>query len=198
MFMLSWIRASDASANVSGNAAETPQNNNIDSVDQQQQEEQRDDWVFLPSDHNDLMSASVSNLDLLSSSMTLYHPSSSSSSRHTHPAAGRSRNTTTNSTSGSGNEPALQLLNHKSRRQLKQEQRRQQELDELEHRPRYDPMMAKLRDDAFKMRKLNKMGLRTGRILSSTTGGANSMKGQQRSASATAATGPTGAPLKSC
>lgn len=189
--MLSWIRSSDASAN--GTAVSAAGADAHDNTDQQQ-----DDWVVLPSDHNDLMTASVSNLDLLSSSMTLYHPSSStSSSRHTHPAAGRSRNTTHDGLNTSSSSTMLPLMNHKSRRQLKQEQRRQQEIEAMERRPRYDPMMAKMRDTEFKMIKLNKMGLRTGRILSSTTGGANSLKGQQRS-SASSAVSAGAAPLKTC
>ncbi|GJJ77225.1 hypothetical protein EMPS_09584 [Entomortierella parvispora] len=193
MFMLSWIRSSDASANGTAAAAAAAQDN----TDQNQQ--QHDDWVVLPSDHNDLMSASVSNLELLSSSMTLYHPSSSlsPSPRHTHPAAGRSRNSTHDPASSSSASALLPLLNHKSRRQLKQEQRRQQEMEAMERRPRYDPMMAKLRDTEFKMMKLNKMGLRTGRILSSTTGGANSVKSQQRSSAGSAVTSGA-APLKIC
>jgi hypothetical protein len=198
MFMLSWIRSSDASANGTNTAAGAATVNVHDGVDQQQQQSQHDDWVVLPSDHNDLMEASVSNLDLLSSSMTLYP----STSRHTHPAATRSRNsTTTNGGRTDTTGDLLPLMNHKSRRQLKQEQRRQQEVEAMERRPRYDPMMAKLRDNEFKMLKLNKMGLRTGRILSSTTGGANSLKGQQRSAASSGgglAVGSTGAPLKAC
>ena len=173
MFMLSWIRSSEAQASNNATALVTDH----DSVMEDQRQE---DWVVLPCDHTDLMEASVSDLDLLSASMTLYRPSASS-----HPASSRTRSDTTSSSSGASCSPLTGTTAHaggpgeqtkKSRRQLKQELRHQQAMEELERRPRYDPMIAKMRDHEFKMAKMAKLGLRSGRIMSSSSGGPQSTK----------------------
>ncbi|CAO3567847.1 unnamed protein product [Mortierella alpina] len=170
MFMLSWIRSSEAQASNNAPAMATERT----SVEEDQRQE---DWVVLPCDHTDLMEASVSDLDLLSASMTLYRPSTSS-----HPCSSRTRNDTTSSSSGASTGAAAhaggpgEQTTKKSRRQLKQELRHQQAMEELERRPRYDPMIAKMRDHEFKIAKMAKLGLRSGRIMSSSSGGPQSAK----------------------
>ncbi|KAG0360400.1 hypothetical protein BC939DRAFT_498822 [Gamsiella multidivaricata] len=166
MFVLSWIRSSDTQAsNASTTAPSITDKNAPSSTSPQEPEPHQDDWVFLPSDHTDLMSASVSDLDLLSASMTLYRPS-------THPASSRTRTLTSETLSPSDVCSDSNGIVGKSRRQLKKEMRQQQALEELERRPRYDPTIAKMRDLEFKMAKMNKLGLRSGRILSASSGGA--------------------------
>ncbi|KAG0203641.1 hypothetical protein BGX28_004128 [Mortierella sp. GBA30] len=155
--MLSWIRSSEAQASSNVTVGTTDSN--------AAEDHRQEDWVVLPSDHTDLMEGSVSDLDLLSQSLTLYRTTSS------HPASSRTR-TETSSSSAS----ALAIVTatatatassadntKKSRRQLKQEKRQQQALEELERRPRYDPMIAKMRDQEFKMAKMAKLGMRSGR-----------------------------------
>lgn len=175
MFVLSWIRSSDAQASNKTNSTITASTDNND-IDQHQ-----DDWVFLPSDHDHLMEASCANLDLLSAStMTL------------HPASSRTRAHATSTTHDTSVEP-------KSRRQLKSEYRRQLAQEQLERKPRYDPFIAKLRDQEFQRAKMAKLALRSGRIMSSTTGGAHSMKGLRGSSGAGAGTGaPRSASAKIC
>ncbi|KAF9932920.1 hypothetical protein BGZ67_004516 [Mortierella alpina] len=184
--MLSWIRSSEAQASNNAPALATDH----DSVEEDQRQE---DWVVLPCDHTDLMEASVSDLDLLSASMTLYRPSASS-----HPASSRSRTETTSSSSGASCSPLTGTTaahaggpgvqtTKKSRRQLKQELRHQQAMEELERRPRYDPMIAKMRDHEFKMAKMAKLGLRSGRIMSSSNGGPQSAKSTRSAGGFTAA-----------
>ncbi|KAG9069791.1 hypothetical protein KI688_009116 [Linnemannia hyalina] len=158
MFMLSWIRSSDTQAASNNNKATTPSSTTSDD-----HHHQSDDWVFLPADEETMMNASISDLQLLSASTMILRPSS------THPAS--SSRTATSSSSVS-----TTAVVHKSRRQLKQEKRLQQAQDDLERRPRYDPMIAKMRDYEFKLAKLQKLGMRSGRIASSTTGGAHSVK----------------------
>ncbi|KAF9935962.1 hypothetical protein BGZ65_002847 [Modicella reniformis] len=169
--VLSWIRPSDAQAPIANDASKVPDANNVPAATAASsgtEGQQQDDWVFLPSDHDDLMESSISDLDLLSASMTLYRPS-------VHPASSRTRATADHdltSTEEGGEEAVVPQM--KSKRQLKQERRQQQALAELERKPRYDPMIAKMRDQEFKMAKLAKMGLRNGRVMSSSTGGPNS------------------------
>lgn len=183
--MLSWIRSSEAQA--SNNAPALAADH--DAVEEDQRQE---DWVVLPCDHTDLMEASVSDLDLLSASMTLYRPSTSS-----HPASSRTRTDTTSSSSGASCSPLTGTAAHasgpgeqttkKSRRQLKQELRHQQAMEELERRPRYDPMIAKMRDHEFKMAKMAKLGLRSGRIMSSSSGGPQAAKSTRSAGGSSAA-----------
>ncbi|KAG0296325.1 hypothetical protein BGZ96_009724 [Linnemannia gamsii] len=154
MFMLSWIRSSDTQAANNNKATST-------SVEQHQQS---DDWVLLPADEDTIMNASISDLQLLSASTMTLRPS-------THPAS----STRTASSSSMVSTTSVAVV-HKSRRQLKQEKRLQQAQEDLERRPRYDPMIAKMRDHEFKLAKLQKLGMRSGRIASSTTGGAHSVK----------------------
>ncbi|KAF9363301.1 hypothetical protein BGX34_004436 [Mortierella sp. NVP85] len=169
--VLSWIRPSDAQAN---DVSKTLDDANVPvsaASSPGAEEQHQEDWVFLPSDHNDLMESSISDLDLLSASMTLYRPS-------THPASSRTR---------SGHDPALTtsteaeqvavVPQQKSRRQLKQERRQQQALAELERKPRYDPVIAKMRDQEFKMAKMAKLGLRSGITSSPVGGGTSSARG---------------------
>ncbi|KAF9583585.1 hypothetical protein BGW38_009111 [Lunasporangiospora selenospora] len=168
MFVLSWIRSADAQAarrnDSASEAVATTTNHDSTQAQSSGDSDNHEDWVVLPSDYQDLMEASVSNLELLSpSSMTLYSPKS--------PVAAHSTELVTSTT--------------KSRRQLKQEHRLKLAQEQLERKPRYDPFTAKLRDTEFKMRKLARLSLRTGRVLSSSTGGAHSAKGQ----SAAGATG---------
>ncbi|KAF9907029.1 hypothetical protein EC991_011333 [Linnemannia zychae] len=161
MFMLSWIRCSDTTTQSANSKATTS------SVAEQSQ----DDWVFLPADEETMMNASISDLQLLSASTMTLRPSS------THPASSSrilaNNNATTETTA----------TVHKSRRQLKQEMRLQQAQEDLSRRPRYDPTIAKMRDYEFKLAKLNKLGMRSGRIASSTTGGAHSVKSMRGSSS---------------
>ncbi|KAF9433741.1 hypothetical protein BGZ76_009035 [Entomortierella beljakovae] len=173
MFALSWIRSSGAQAsnasNAQGNAVtETIETNPFEtnSLDESRQ----DDWVLLPSDHNDLMESSISDLDLLSASMTLYPSRTSTASSH--PASSRTRgdetfNSSSNSNSNSSGAGASMLdsspTKQKSKRQLKQEMRQQRALEELERKPRFDPTIAKMRDQELKMAKMAKLGLRNGR-----------------------------------
>ncbi|KAG0336996.1 hypothetical protein BG000_005930 [Podila horticola] len=180
MFVLSWIRSSDAQASNKTKSAITSgsDNSNNTHVDQNQ-----DDWVFLPSDHDHLMEASCANLDLLSAStMTL------------HPASSRTRARTSGVSSATHDTP----LEPKSRRQLKSEYRRQLAQEQLERKPRYDPFIAKLRDQEFQRAKLAKLALRSGRIMSSTTGGAHSMKSRGSSGAAGAGAAPRSASVKIC
>ncbi|KAG0308044.1 hypothetical protein BGZ97_000187 [Linnemannia gamsii] len=165
MFMLSWIRSSDNQAANNNKATST-------SVDQHQQS---DDWVLLPADEETIMNASISDLQLLSASTMTLRPSS------THPAS--ATRTATSSSMVSTTAVAV-VTPHKSRRQLKQEMRLQQAQEELERRPRYDPMIAKMRDYEFKLAKLQKLGMRSGRIASATTGGAHSVKSMRGSGTA--------------
>ncbi|KAF9129189.1 hypothetical protein BGX30_014051 [Mortierella sp. GBA39] len=153
MFMLSWIRSSDTQAANNNNQATTPSSTTSDD-----HHHQSDDWVFLPADEETMMNASISDLQLLSASTMTLRPSS------THPASSSRTAVTTTA------------VVHKSRRQLKQEKRLQQAQEDLERRPRYDPTVAKMRDYEFKLAKLQKLGMRSGRIASSTTGGAHSVK----------------------
>ncbi|KAF9186830.1 hypothetical protein BGZ51_008752 [Haplosporangium sp. Z 767] len=184
MFVLSWIRSSDAqqtsspandnSSSPAPALARTSSTDNLDMAGHSIDNRHQDDWVFLPSDHQDLMESSVSDLDLLSTSMTLYRPSSTA-----HPASSRTRTEATTSTSSSSAVVAGSTSGEhtkKSRRQLKQEMRNKQAMEELERRPRYDPMIAKMRDQEFKMAKMAKLGLRSGNVMSSNTGGARSVK----------------------
>ncbi|KAI1316852.1 hypothetical protein EDD11_009430 [Mortierella claussenii] len=199
MFVLSWIRSSDAQASNAPAAVDTQASNdgavstlasNVvaeanNSLDlETENEPYQDDWVFLPADHTDLMESSVSNLDLLSASMTLYRTSAAST---THPASvrrtrvddttcstGTPDSPTSSSSTTDNNTTAGAIGSHgggkKSKRQLKQERRRQQALQEQERQPRYDPAVAKMRDHEFKMAKMAKMGLRSGRIMSGSPG----------------------------
>ncbi|KAG0271447.1 hypothetical protein BGZ95_000735 [Linnemannia exigua] len=161
MFMLSWIRSSDTTTTLSiSKATNTTPASLV--VDQNQ-----DDWVFLPADEETMMNASISDLQLLSASTMTLRPSS------THPAS--SCRTATSSSSTAITSTAAATV-HKSRRQLKQEMRLQQAQEDLTRRPRYDPTIAKMRDYEFKLAKLNKLGMRSGRIASSSTGGAHSVK----------------------
>ncbi|KAF9306689.1 hypothetical protein BGZ74_004387 [Mortierella antarctica] len=180
MFVLSWIRSSDAQASNKTNSAITSgSDSNNTHVDQNQ-----DDWVFLPSDHDQLMEASCSNLDLLSASTMTLHPASSRTRTHTSSASPITHDTSL--------EPA------KSRRQLKSEYRRQLALEQLERKPRYDPFIAKLRDQEFQRAKMAKLALRSGRIMSSTTGGAHSMKSRGSSGAAGAGAAPRSASANVC
>ncbi|KAF9149096.1 hypothetical protein BG015_009135, partial [Linnemannia schmuckeri] len=154
MFMLSWIRSSDTQA---ANSKATT------STISDEQHHQSDDWVFLPADEDTMMNASISDLQLLSASTMTLRPSS------THPAS-------SSRTATSPSSVTTTAVVHKSRRQLKQEKRLQQAQEDLERRPRYDPTIAKMRDYEFKLAKLQKLGMRSGRIASSTTGGAHSVK----------------------
>ncbi|KAF9931748.1 hypothetical protein FBU30_009672 [Linnemannia zychae] len=163
MFMLSWIRASETQT--TNKATTAPATSS--SVDQHQ-----DDWVFLPADEESMMNSSISDLQLLSASTMTLRPSS------THPASS-SRIATSSSITAGG---AITTV-HKSKRQLKQEMRLQQAQDDLERRPRYDPTIAKMRDYEFKLAKLRKLGMRSGRIASSSTGGAFSVKSMRGSSS---------------
>ncbi|KAF9904833.1 hypothetical protein BX616_001160, partial [Lobosporangium transversale] len=182
MFMLSWIRSDAQASNASNAAVEVDASDVVTASATTHSdlsvEKHQDDWVFLPSNHNDLMESSVSDLDLLSASMTLYRPGPSTTSKG-HPASARrtqaeaetiSASTTETSTS----ERALTAATStamgvsettptvkKSKRQLKQERRQQQALEELERQPRYDPITAKKRDQEFKMAKLAKMSMRS-------------------------------------
>ncbi|KAI9241796.1 MAG: hypothetical protein BYD32DRAFT_432876 [Podila humilis] len=176
MFVLSWIRSSGAQASNTTNSINTASTDNHN-IDQHQ-----DDWVFLPSDHNHLMEASCANLDLLSASTMTLHPASSRTRSHT-------SSSTTQDT----------LVEPKSRRQLKSEHRRRLAQEQLERKPRYDPFIAKLRDQEFQRAKLAKLALRSGRIMSSTTGGAHSMKGLGGPSGAGAGSGaPRSASAKIC
>lgn len=165
MFMLSWIRTSDTQAAAANNKATTPSSTASDD------HHQSDDWVFLPADEEAMMNASISDLQLLSASTMTLRPSS------THPAS--SSRTATSSSSVTTTTAVV----HKSRRQLKQEKRLQQAQEELERRPRYDPTIAKMRDYEFKLAKIQKLGMRSGRIASSTTGGAHSVKSMRSAGS---------------
>ncbi|KAI8594716.1 hypothetical protein EDD21DRAFT_393069 [Dissophora ornata] len=206
MFVLSWIRSSDAQA--SNDAAAAAATNAADPAvatdavaaaaaaaavtsatapSAMETEQNPDDWVFLPSDHTDLMASSVSDLDLLSASMTLYRPSTMTPSISAHPASSRTRADTTTiestvveAAAADSTAPA-ETQQRKSRRQLKQEKRQKQAEEELERRPRYDPMIAKMRDHEFKMAKMTKMGLRSGRVLA---GGVKMVGGPQSSSAA--------------
>ncbi|KAG0253901.1 hypothetical protein BG011_006102 [Mortierella polycephala] len=184
MFVLSWIRSSDAQqastpANDSSSSpapalARVPLTDNMDIAGHSNDDRHQEDWVFLPSDHQDLMESSVSDLDFLSASMTLYRPSSTA-----HPASSRTRTETTISTSSSSAVAADNTSGEhtkKSRRQLKQEIRQKQAAEALERRPRYDPMIAKMRDQELKMAKMAKLSLRSGKVMSSNTGGTRSAK----------------------
>ncbi|KAG0335944.1 hypothetical protein BG004_008255 [Podila humilis] len=174
--VLSWIRSSDATqasskpnTSSSPTSTSTPQQHNIDRY--------QDDWVFLPSDPDSLMEASCANLDFLSSStMTL------------HPASSRTRGTasadSSNPSVGLSSSSNVTEIVEKSRRQLKREQRLQLAQEQMERKPRYDPFIAKLRDQEFKRAKLAKLALRSGRIMSSTTGGAHSIKGMRGASAA--------------
>ncbi|KAF9413938.1 hypothetical protein BGZ94_000557 [Podila epigama] len=148
--VFSWIRSSDSQSLTSS------KDNNAASVQSSAVDTHQDDWVFLPSDHSDLMERSCANLDLLSTSTMTLHSSSASDQGTCH-----------------DNES---VTVHKSRRQLKNERRRQLAQEELERKPRYDPFIAKLRDQEFQRAKLAKLALRSGRIMSSSTGGAHSIK----------------------
>lgn len=164
MFMLSWIRSSDTQA----------ANNNMATSASVEQHQQSDDWVLLPTDEDTIMNASISDLQLLSASTMTLRPS-------THPAS--SNRTATSSPMVSTTTVAV-VGQHKSRRQLKQEMRLQRAQEDLERRPRYDPTIAKMRDYEFKLAKLQKLGMRSGRIASSTTGGAHSVKSTRGSGTA--------------
>ncbi|KAG0379755.1 hypothetical protein BGX24_011867, partial [Mortierella sp. AD032] len=159
MFMLSWIRSSDTTTTLSASKDTNTTPSSL-VVDQNQ-----DDWVFLPADEDTMMNASISDLQLLSASTMTLRPS-------THPA---SSCRTVTSTTASATTSTTAATVHKSRRQLKQELRLQQAQEELTRRPRYDPTIAKMRDYEFKLAKLNKLGVRSGRIASSSTGGAHSV-----------------------
>ncbi|KAG0029672.1 hypothetical protein BGZ82_007800 [Podila clonocystis] len=179
MFVLSWIRSSDAQASNKTNSAITSGSDNNAHVDQNQ-----DDWVFLPSDHDHLMETSCANLDLLSASTMTLHPASSRTRTHTSGAPLRTHE--------------VPLEPTKSRRQLKSEYRRQLAQEQLERKPRYDPFIAKLRDQEFQRAKMAKLALRSGRIMSSTTGGAHSMKSRGSSGAAGAGAAPRSASTKIC
>ncbi|KAI8353926.1 hypothetical protein B0O80DRAFT_66077 [Mortierella sp. GBAus27b] len=193
MFVLSWIRPSDAAAAAAPGAevkvddVNLPVDNGDSSssdMEDQPSQQQQDDWVFLPSDHHDLMESSISDLDLLSASMTLYRPSA-------HPASSRTR-----TGSSAGHDPATPPVQEqvdivppapqKSKRQLKQERRQQQALAELERKPRYDPVVARMRDQEFKMAKMAKMGLRSGNIMSTGGGTQSSSKNTRGGGTSTA------------
>ncbi|KAF9197758.1 hypothetical protein BGZ49_001661 [Haplosporangium sp. Z 27] len=195
MFVISWIRSSDAQAADASKA----QSNEVPVIDDVnptmevvsaeaeveevsatiQDDKHQDDWVFLPSDHNDLMESSISDLDLLSASMTLYPARSTTVS--THPASSRTRDETIASSSSSSSssggvtdEPTTNNNNDnvkKSKRQLKQERRQKQALEEQERKPRYDPMIAKMRDHELKLAKMAKLSMRSERVISSNSGG---------------------------
>ncbi|KAF9119680.1 hypothetical protein BGW39_000124 [Mortierella sp. 14UC] len=179
MFMLSWIRSSDTTTQ-SATSQATPASLVV--VDQNQ-----DDWVLLPADEETMMNASISDLQLLSASTMTLRPSS------THPASSSRILATSNSTTAETTATV-----HKSRRQLKQEMRLQQAQDDLSRRPRYDPTIAKMRDYEFKLAKLNKLGMRSGRISSSTTGGAHSVKSMRGSSSVGGPQVSAAAPSKAC
>ncbi|KAF9574187.1 hypothetical protein EC968_007282 [Mortierella alpina] len=131
MFMLSWIRSTEAQASKDAPVLAA----DYDAVEEDQRQE---DWVVLPC--------------------------------------------TTAHAGGSGEQTTK-----KSRRQLKQELRHKQAMEELERRPRYDPMIAKMRDHEFKMAKMAKLGLRSGRIMSSSSGGPQSAKSTRNAGGSTAA-----------
>ncbi|KAF9084396.1 hypothetical protein BGX29_007002 [Mortierella sp. GBA35] len=165
MFMLSWIRSSDTQAAKASVPASASASSTVD-------QKYQDDWVLLPADEEAMMNASISDLQLLSASTMTLRPSTS------HPAS-TSRTTTSATTATT-----------KSRRQLKQEMRLQQAQEDLERRPRYDPMIAKMRDYEFKLAKMNKLGMRSGRISSSNTGGAHSFKSMRGSSASGGSSGP--------
>ncbi|KAG0240864.1 hypothetical protein BGW41_006619 [Actinomortierella wolfii] len=153
MFKFLWTRASSTSAeaNASSSTSTSATTTNASSI-------HADDWVLLPSDYDDMMSQSISNLDLVSASTMLPRSSSSSSNAHDQASI---------STSSAATDTASQLPT-KSRRQLKYELRKRQAQEEAERTPRYDPHMARLRDVEFKMAKMSRLGLRSGRIMSSS------------------------------
>ncbi|KAF8954737.1 hypothetical protein BGZ46_002830 [Entomortierella lignicola] len=190
MFVISWIRSSDAQAADASKAQsnEVPVIDNVNptievvSAEAEevsttiQDDKHQDDWVFLPSDHNDLMESSISDLDLLSASMTLYPARPTTVS--THPASSRTRVETIDSSSSSSSSGGVtdETINNndnvkKSKRQLKQERRQKQALEEQERKPRYDPMIAKMRDHELKLAKMAKLSMRSGRVISSNSGG---------------------------
>ncbi|KAF9353325.1 hypothetical protein BGX26_008899 [Mortierella sp. AD094] len=175
MFVISWIRSSDAQASNASQAqndAAPAVNGDISASTAEaaaMEDQHQDDWVFLPSDHNDLMESSISDLDLLSASMTLYPARSSSSTVSAHPASSRTRVEASDSSSSNGTTHDSSVPVQKSKRQLKQEMRLKQALEELERKPRYDPMIAKMRDHELKLAKMAKLAMRSGRIMSSTS-----------------------------
>ncbi|KAF9110016.1 hypothetical protein BGX27_006877 [Mortierella sp. AM989] len=182
MFVLSWIRSSDAQASNASNA----ENNAVTAVDDASGSavdvmdgQHQDDWVFLPSDHNDLMESSISDLSHLSASMTLYPARSSTSTASSHPASSRTRDETTGSSSGSSSNNSAGK--QKSKRQLKQEKRQKRMAEEQERKPRYDPMIAKMQDHEFKLAKMAKLSMRNGNNMSSTSGGVGVGKGSPMS-----------------
>ncbi|KAF9172608.1 hypothetical protein BGX21_007165 [Mortierella sp. AD011] len=174
MFVISWIRSSDVQASDASkaqNGVAPVVNDDIDACTSEaaaMEGQHQDDWVFLPSDHNDLMESSISDLDLLSASMTLYPARSSPSTASAHPASSRTRVNALDSSSSSGATNDSNVPVQKSKRQLKQEMRMKQALEELERKPRYDPATAKMRDQELKMAKMAKLTMRSGKSMSST------------------------------
>ncbi|KAG0267317.1 hypothetical protein DFQ27_008877 [Actinomortierella ambigua] len=133
----------------------------------------QDDWVLLPTDYDDMMSQSISNLDLVSASTMLPRSNTSRSRNHGRTSsAGATKataaTTTTTSSSSSSDATTANSGPTKSRRQLKYELRQRQAQEQAERTPRYDPHMARLRDVEFKMAKMSRLGLRSGRLMTST------------------------------
>ncbi|KAF9974166.1 hypothetical protein BGZ73_002474 [Actinomortierella ambigua] len=121
----------------------------------------QDDWVLLPTDYDDMMSQSISNLDLISASTMLPRSRNKSATGSAAAAASSSSSSTTDPNT-------IAAVPTKSRRQLKREMRQRKAEEQAERTPRYDPHMARLRDAEFKMAKMTRLSLRSGRVMGSS------------------------------